>query len=97
MFKFRCKNSLKKIKIPIKANREAKRFFVSILDTEEILHMYINRIIIPPRYKIIIKYINQLNLIERNLILITIDLIINIKQEINNEFDKDKKKLLPKK
>lgn len=54
--------------------------------------MYINKIIIPPRYRIIIVYISQFKFIIKNLILTTIDLKTNIKQEINKDLEKVIKK-----
>lgn len=36
---------------------------LSIFETEEILHIYKNKTIMPPRYKIIIEYIIQLKFI----------------------------------
>ena len=73
------------------------KLFLSIFDTEEILHIYINKIIIPPRYKTTIVYINQFMFIIKNLILTTIDLITNIKQEIKSDLEKETKKIETKK
>lgn len=69
---------------------------LSIFAMDEILHIYINRTIIPPRYKIIIEYISQLKFILKNLILIIIELTTNIKQDINNELEKQVKKIITK-
>ena len=71
--------------------------FLSIFDTEEILHIYINKIIIPPKYNTTIVYINQFMFIIKKLILTTIDLITNIKQETKSELEKERKKIETKK
>lgn len=67
------------------------RLVLSIFLTEEILHMYINRTIMPPRYRIIIVYISQFKFILIKLTLTITDPRTKTKQDINKDLEKNRK------